>query len=110
MKIPLSKDALYVSVSGSDTKFVASFSILTWILSAPGDLELFRAFWKSRLQRQILFFRFHFDKAEKKIKKLSDKLIKINVLSNSFNRFGKVLPLRTGGNFPTALVTCTDMP
>ena len=42
--MPRSKDALYISVSGFETKFMASFSILTGILSAPGDFELSRAF------------------------------------------------------------------
>ena len=42
--MPLSKDALYISVSSFDTMFIASFSILTGILFAPGALEVLRAF------------------------------------------------------------------
>ena len=42
--MPLSKDALYISVSGFDTMCKASFSILTGVLSAPGALVLLKAF------------------------------------------------------------------
>ena len=37
--MPFSKDAMYMSVSGFQMKFTASFSIIKGVLSAPGDFD-----------------------------------------------------------------------